>query len=182
MHDPEPATLYVPTGQINVVEFVDPAGHWKPALHCPEHSALVRPTLSPKVPGGHNTQLRLPSTYMPTSHTTDDIDGLGDDDEVVENVEEGDTVAEPDDEVVVAGLLERENVVEPDGDAVTELEPLLVDDRDTVTDDDAVTDGDTVTDGDSVAVTEALADHEDVNDDVEVAVRDTVPDGDGDDV
>ncbi len=47
VHDPEPATLYVPVGQIHTVAFVDPAGHSYPALHSPEHDALVSPVVLP---------------------------------------------------------------------------------------------------------------------------------------
>ncbi len=40
-HDPEPATLNRPAGQIDTVELVDPAGHAYPAVHRPLQVAVV---------------------------------------------------------------------------------------------------------------------------------------------
>ncbi len=47
VHDPAPAKLYVPSGQIDAVEFEDPAGHSYPALHSPVHDADVSPIVLP---------------------------------------------------------------------------------------------------------------------------------------
>ena len=41
VHDPAPANEYLPDGQTDAEEFVDPAAHAYPALHTPLQPAVV---------------------------------------------------------------------------------------------------------------------------------------------
>lgn len=47
-----PASEYFPGGHTLTEEFVLPAGHVYPAVHCPLHAALASPDLDPNVPEG----------------------------------------------------------------------------------------------------------------------------------
>jgi hypothetical protein len=48
---------------------VDPAGQAYPGVHSPEHAAVVRPGVEPKVPPGQSTHAAAPaSEYRPTVH------------------------------------------------------------------------------------------------------------------
>ena len=47
VHDPAPATEYLPAGQMDAEEFVDPAAQAYPALHAPSQLAVHRPLTDP---------------------------------------------------------------------------------------------------------------------------------------
>lgn len=66
-----PPALYVPGWHTNAVGTTDPAGHAYPGEHVPEHNALVRPGVDPKVPAGHKTHVPAPAReYDPAGHCT----------------------------------------------------------------------------------------------------------------
>jgi hypothetical protein len=52
VHATAPASLYAPAVQPNCVADVDPAEQNEPAVHKPEHAAVVRPVVLPYEPAG----------------------------------------------------------------------------------------------------------------------------------
>jgi hypothetical protein len=47
LQDPAPARAYVPAGQMDAVELVDPAGQAYPDVQGPVQAAVVRPVVAP---------------------------------------------------------------------------------------------------------------------------------------
>jgi hypothetical protein len=47
VHTAAPLVLYLPAGHVWAVADVDPAGHAYPAVHIPEHDAVVSPDVDP---------------------------------------------------------------------------------------------------------------------------------------
>ena len=69
MHDAAPPVLYVPSGQMDAVPFVDPGAHAYPATHPPLHDAAVSLDTDPNLPPGHSLHAPAPCTlYVPAKH------------------------------------------------------------------------------------------------------------------
>jgi hypothetical protein len=72
LHDPAPARLYCPAGQIDTVELVDPAAHAYPGVQGPLQTAVLRPSAVTlcQVPAGQLLQDPAPARlYCPAGHT-----------------------------------------------------------------------------------------------------------------
>jgi hypothetical protein len=77
-HATAPASLYAPAAQPNCVADVEPVEQNEPAVHKPEHAAVVRPAVLPCTPAGHDVQpVALPTLYVPSAHNVGgaDVDG-----------------------------------------------------------------------------------------------------------
>ncbi len=69
---PDPAVLYVPTGQIAAVAVLDPATQLYPALQRPVQLAVASPVVPPYVPAGQLVHVgAAPRLYVPKAHMID---------------------------------------------------------------------------------------------------------------